>query len=222
MASRIVEETSECRRMIWPGSVPCSAVSSPPDDSAEGPEAGAGQRLQQRLEELEANLDRRVKESYEAGRAHGESAGRAQAEERLRDLLERLSHTIVELAQARVQIYKEAEPDLVKLSLEIARRILRRELTVDPAAVSSLIDSAVQKLHGQLVHKVRVHPDHADIVRASVQQLGAGADVQVIGDPSRERGTVIFELENGSLDASLETQLREIERGLSDQAGNAR
>ena len=215
MVSKLLEAPPDCRRITWPGPARSTAAPILP------PSADDPHPLESRLLELEAGFDRSVKESYEAGRAQGESAGRELAQAEVRDLLERLAHTIAELAQVRAQIYKEAEPDLVKLSLEVARRILRRELTVDPATVTSLIDAAIQKLQGQLVHRVRVHPDHAEIVRASVHQFSAGAEVQVVADPSREPGTVIFELENGSLDASLETQLREIERGLATQSGSA-
>jgi flagellar biosynthesis/type III secretory pathway protein FliH len=39
----------------------------------------------------------------------------------------------------------------------------------------------------------------------------------VLADPSRELGTVIFETQRGNLDASVESQLQEIERGLADR-----
>jgi flagellar biosynthesis/type III secretory pathway protein FliH len=41
--------------------------------------------------------------------------------------------------------------------------------------------------------------------------------VEVIADPSRAVGTVIFETQHGNLDASVESQLQEIERGLADR-----
>jgi flagellar biosynthesis/type III secretory pathway protein FliH len=50
-----------------------------------------------------------------------------------------------------------------------------------------------------------------------LRQAAAAASVEVISDPSREPGTVIFETEHGNLDASVESQLREIERGLADR-----
>jgi flagellar assembly protein FliH len=40
--------------------------------------------------------------------------------------------------------------------------------------------------------------------------------VEVIADASREPGAVVFETERGNLDASVDAQLREIERGLAD------
>ena len=40
---------------------------------------------------------------------------------------------------------------------------------------------------------------------------------EVLTDPSCDPGSVIFETERGNLDASIETQLQEIERGLTDR-----
>jgi flagellar biosynthesis/type III secretory pathway protein FliH len=39
----------------------------------------------------------------------------------------------------------------------------------------------------------------------------------VVPDAARELGSVVFETERGSLDASVDTQLEEIERGLTDR-----
>jgi flagellar biosynthesis/type III secretory pathway protein FliH len=39
----------------------------------------------------------------------------------------------------------------------------------------------------------------------------------VSADPAQERGGVIFETSRGKLDVSIGTQLREIERGLTDR-----
>jgi len=44
--------------------------------------------------------------------------------------------------------------------------------------------------------------------------------VEVVPDASREPGTLIFETERGNLDASVESQLEEIERGLADRLQN--
>ena len=38
-----------------------------------------------------------------------------------------------------------------------------------------------------------------------------------IPDPSREVGSIVFETQRGDLDASVESQLNEIERGLADR-----
>jgi flagellar biosynthesis/type III secretory pathway protein FliH len=43
-----------------------------------------------------------------------------------------------------------------------------------------------------------------------------------VGDVAQSRGGAVFEISRGALDASVDTQLREIERGLADQLGDRR
>ena len=95
--------------------------------------------------------------------------------------------------------------------------MLRRELAIDPEALHGLVLGALQKLQGQELSRVRVHPSHAALVTACLQQAATGCSVEVIADPSRDLGAVIFETQRGNLDASMESQLQEIERGLADR-----
>jgi flagellar assembly protein FliH len=105
---------------------------------------------------------------------------------------------------------------MLRLALEIARRVLRREMAVDPDAIRGLVLAALEKLQGQEVSRVKVHPSHAALIGELLRKSGAGQPVEVIADASREPGAVVFETERGNLDASVDAQLREIERGLAD------
>lgn len=167
-------------------------------------------------------FEARLKEARAAGIREGEAAGRAQAEAELRPVIERLAVAIAEISGLRARLRREAEADLVRLALAIARRILRRELAIDPDAIHGLVLGALEKLQGQEICRVRVHPTHAALVTGCLRQMAAAAPIEVVPDPSREPGTVVFETEHGSLDASVESQLREIERGLSDRLRSSR
>jgi flagellar biosynthesis/type III secretory pathway protein FliH len=48
-------------------------------------------------------------------------------------------------------------------------------------------------------------------------RIPGAAHIEVIGDPTLDRGAVLFETARGRLDASAETQFAEIERGLTDR-----
>ena len=106
---------------------------------------------------------------------------------------------------------------MVQLSLAIARRVLRRELAVDPEALHGLVLAALEKLAGQEICRVKVHPSHAAPVAAALPKPGAGPPIEVIADRSCEPGGIVFETARGNLDVSVESQLREIERGLADR-----
>ena len=167
-------------------------------------------------------VDQRIQEAHAAGVREGEAAGRGRASAELQPVIERLSHAIQEIAGMRARLRREAEGDLLRLATAIARRILRREIMVDPDAMHGLVLGALEKLQSQEITRVRVHPAHAALVTACLRQMVAGSPVEVVADPSREPGAVIFETDRGNLDASVESQLREIERGLADRLQSQR
>jgi flagellar assembly protein FliH len=131
--------------------------------------------------------------------------------------MERLAQSIEDLASLRARLRSEAEADLVQLSLAIARRVLRREMAIDPEALHGLVLGALEKLQGQEICRVKVHPSHAALVSACLRQSVTGSSVEVIADSTREPGAVVFETARGNLDASVDSQLQEIERGLADR-----
>ncbi len=175
------------------------------------------QEFADRLAEVEQQYDLRVRDARAAGIREGEEAGRKRGVAEVQPVIERLTKSINELAQLRGRLRKEAEADTVKLSLAIARRVLRRELSIDPEALHGLVLAALEKLEGQEVTRVRVHPSHVAAVTAVLRQTTAGASVEVSADGSCEPGGVMFETTRGNLDASIEVQLQEIERGLADR-----
>src|SRR5258708_5967365 len=83
----------------------------------------------------------------------------------------------------RSRLYRQAEVDAVRLSIAIARRVLRRELTVDPAAIQGLVTAALEKLQSQEPCRVRMHPDHLPALRVAIDRMGMSAKVEIVPDP---------------------------------------
>jgi flagellar assembly protein FliH len=173
-----------------------------------------------RLAQAERDCRERVQAAQAAGAKEGEAAGRRQAQTELQPVVARLARSIEEMAGMRARFRREAECDLIALAMAIARRVLRREVAVDPDALHGLVLGALEKVQAREVRRVRVHPSHAAMVAACLKEAG-GLAVEVVADAAREPGGVIFESERGNLDASVESQLREIERGLADRLRRA-
>ena len=178
--------------------------------------AGGGQAVGQ-LAQVERQNEERVREARAAGLREGEAAAHNRAAAELKQTLDRVAQSIQDLAGCRARLRHEAEADLVRLALEIARRVVRREIAVDPDALRGLVTAALEKLQGQDISRVKVHPSHAALLAACLKQGAGGNTVEVVADSSREPGTVIFETARGNLDASVDAQLQEIERGLVDR-----
>ena len=184
------------------------------------PVAGASEevlRMRAKLEESHLLMEARAKEAWDNGLRAGEAAARKSQEEQTRATLELLAKTIAEVSSIRGETIRRAEADTVRLAIEIARRVLHRELSVDPSALEALIKAAIARLQTQEIYRVRVHPDLEPLMRSCLEQAGRGSAVELVGDRALAKGGASFEINRGTLDASLDTQLREIEYGLADE-----
>lgn len=172
--------------------------------------------LHGRIVELERALQRDVLSARESAFRAGEAAGREKAVAEVQAAMERLVRSTAELAGTKARLRREAEHDLVQLSIGIARRILRRELTVDPEAIGGLVRAALDKLQARDLCRIRVHPDHQAIVRRLLDRQSV-TSAEVVADAALQPGDVVVESKRGDLDASIESQLTEIERGFADR-----
>ncbi|MEO7649229.1 MAG: FliH/SctL family protein [Bryobacteraceae bacterium] len=169
---------------------------------------------EQQIAAIRREAEQRIAESHGAGYAEGEAAATRRAGEQLQAKLEQLARAIENLAGFRARFRREAEPELVRLAIAIARRILRRELTVDPDALMGVLKAALEKINSAEVHRIRIHPQYARVVRTAMG--GAASQIEIAGDNSVDPGSVLFETSRGSVDAGVETQLGEISRGFAD------
>jgi flagellar assembly protein FliH len=215
----------EVQQVDWetlPGAAPMVASHGaffPHSDTrpaANHPQDSAQDALEKKVHELERQVEKSSQEAFQKGLRQGEAEGRKQAQAQLDAELQRLGQAVADIAGLRHLIRREAEEELVRLALAIARRVLHRELTVDPEALTGLVKAALGKIEIRDTYRVRTHPAHAATVSRCLAQIGAPQKIEVLADTSLEKGSAIFETGRGSLDASVETQLVEIQRGLVD------
>lgn len=189
-----------------------SVEEAPPPPPVSPPQPDPG--IEQRIRDAR---DQGFRDGREQGLREGEAAGRSRAAAELQPVIERLARGIDEIAGLRARFRRESEGDLVRLALAIARRVLHHEVAIDPDALHRLVLGALEKLQSQEICRVRVHPAQATLVKNWLQQINPGCRAEIMADSSREPGGVIFETARGCLDASVESQLREIQRGLADR-----
>jgi flagellar assembly protein FliH len=183
---------------------------------ASAADAGVVLRLQSRIEQLEREMEQRTRQAYQQGHAAGEQTGAQAAAARLDPVYARLARTVEELACLRRRVRVESEEDAVRLSVAIARRVLHRELAVDPDALLGIVKAAFEKIDAREVHRVRLHPEDAPVLQKHFEKTAMPVRIEILADPSLERGSAVFETSRGTLDASVSAQLGEIERGFVD------
>jgi flagellar assembly protein FliH len=173
--------------------------------------------LRRRIAELEAQQTAQVEQARKSGFDQGLKQGRHEAAAEMESALDRLAGTIRDLAQVKRKVRSEAETELVRLSLAIARRILHRELTADPQSLRGVVYAALQQLQNREITRIRVFPAAVPAVRAALERNGGLSAIEIVPDGMLQPGGLLFETALGELDASVDTQLQEIERGFADK-----
>ncbi|MFN7945219.1 MAG: FliH/SctL family protein [Blastocatellia bacterium] len=154
------------------------------------------------------------REARERGLAESRATHQAEVSQAVSELRDRLTTTIEEIAGLRAVVAAQAEHDLVRLALEIARKVIRREVSADPDIVIALARIALERLPSRVAAKVRISPEEFEYVTASSQQLGPDSTIELLADFAIKRGGCVVQGESGTIDARIEEQLAVIERGL--------
>jgi type III secretion system HrpE/YscL family protein len=127
------------------------------------------------------------------------------------------------LATARERVAEaalKARPEVVRLALRVAEKVLRQRIETHPEGVAALVDEALRSFLAQNQTRVilRVHPADEPVLAAHRQRwlernptIGA---IVVVSDDAIGRGGCRLESEFGTVDATVETQLQMIERHL--------
>jgi flagellar assembly protein FliH len=154
--------------------------------------------------------------AYQQGMAAGEGAGAQRAQARLEPVLASFANMVTELEGMRQKLRKEAEEAAVALALEVARRVLHREIATDPEAILGLVKAAFQSCDARETRRLRISPEDAATIRENMARMNLPPGLEVLADRNLVRGSAIFETSRGDLDASVDSQLAEIDRGLAD------
>jgi flagellar assembly protein FliH len=182
----------------------------------EVPSAEAAE-LRERIAELERSCKSEVAEARQTAFQEGLRQGHDESAAAVKASSERVAQMIAELASWKRKVRNEAEMELLKLSLSIARRILHRELLTDTEAIHGLVHAALQKIQNREIWRVRVYPAGADAVRSCLEQIGVRPNIEIVSDAGLKSGDLLIDTAIGELDASVDTQLQEIQRGFADR-----
>jgi flagellar assembly protein FliH len=150
----------------------------------------------------------------------GVKKGKRQAEAELAKVSDALAQALLATGSLRGQLLHEAEDDLLKLSVLIARKIVLRELTTDPGVLADLVRGALDLAAegGEVV--VRLNPEEYAVVikcREFEELLSEKRGIALKGDPAVGRAGCLVETARGNFDAGMEAQLDEIFRRLTEE-----
>jgi flagellar assembly protein FliH len=133
----------------------------------------------------------------------------------LRPVLQQIS---TEMTQVRQSWLAQWEQQAVELSTAIASRVIRCELSRQPNIPITLVAEALKLVAGKPEIRVLLNPeDHrqlGDQIRSLAADMAGVCDATIVADASVTRGGCRIDTRHGTIDQSIEAQLKRIEREL--------
>ncbi|MCZ8512372.1 FliH/SctL family protein [Paenibacillus filicis] len=162
----------------------------------------------------------------EEGFRQGYQEGLAQAEQELQEkyesMLQEASQILEQAYILKQQIVQESEPFLIELSCSIAEKIVRRQLTVESEWVTQLIGEVLARRREKGIITLCVSPAHFTYIQDARDELllhiDSQAELQIIPDASVHDHGCVVRSTFGSIDARIDTQLKEIKNALQQLA----
>ncbi len=195
-------------------------------DSQKGEKNGE-ESIETAQEDNPANepMQRIRQEGYEEGIAQGRTEGREEgkksATEELLPSLTAFKQAAQRLVVLEEQLISRLTPEIVRLALEIAAKVVEKQVEEDREIIASVLARAQLEIQGAQHVRILLNPvDHGALMSAHPDLITVGEDgnrkIDVVSSEEICRGGCRIETELGVLDATIPTQLEEIKRQLLD------
>lgn len=161
----------------------------------------------------QARNDALKQQGYAEGFAQGQAQATLEAQRQMADFVAKQGQ---EAAQHFTEIFASAQAQLVdseqviargvlELACELARQVVRRELSVDPDALKPVIREALGLLMAETkTALVRLNPVDLVALEAATRAEFAGMSLTFLADATLTRGSCLIESAGTVLDGTLE------------------
>lgn len=155
---------------------------------------------------------------YNVGFDEGHASGMAAAEAATGESILRLKALLEGVHQTHATFFRAAEREVVELALQIARKVIEREVENMPDMAIGVIRAALEEMDARTAVRVRVNPADEELLRRRWTQVvpsGIGPDrIELLQDEKVLSGGAIIETTHGQVDAQLETKLAQLGNAL--------
>ncbi|MHB9130793.1 MAG: FliH/SctL family protein [Armatimonadota bacterium] len=206
--------------LLCPGPLPAPEIQIAPLPDFDAIAAEARRKAAQEAEAIIATArceaERIRQQAYEEGLASGREDAKREYDTQLTELNTMVDHVNHE----RDAFFETAEPELVRLSVAIAEKVIAQQLSLKPEIIVNLTRSHMKRIREREVLRIRINPDDmpllSDARQALLNDVDGVREIHLFDDRRVKRGSVVIEAETGSLDARIPSQIDVITKALEE------
>lgn len=160
-------------------------------------------------------------EGLRAGTAQGAQAAMVERRAQLETIENSWKAIAADFVAQREDVLAEARREVIRLSMAIASRVIKRSIEADPSLVVDQVSAALTMVLRPSRVVISINPADRHLVEAALptllRQLADSSHIELADDPKLARGACSLRLADamgGTVNASLESQLDRIAEAL--------
>lgn len=175
--------------------------------------------------EVDSLREKAYKEGYAAGedkgRAAGETEGLHEVQLDWKNLMLESEALINELQTSRMGILKSSEEEMLKLIIAFAKSVIKVEPIAQPEIILHNIDQALNRVSEVDKIVMRINLRDKSMCQAHKDQflarLSSVSELRIVEDSTLSPGGIKIETGVGTIDATIESQAKELEKALLEK-----
>ena len=154
------------------------------------------------------------REAYEKGFEQGQKDGVALGEKKAQETWKKMMALLEELKVLKGKIFEETEEEIIRLSVAMARNIIKKEVAMDSDTLRRSVHHALKYLKDKSFVRVLINPDDMKMLEPYLPEFATDNKIEnfeLAEDHCVDSGGCILETGFGRVNATLEGQLTELE-----------
>lgn len=165
------------------------------------------------------NLISRAREEAETIREAAAKEGYQEGLKQSKDDIQLLRTAIQKYLSAKQEVFEYIAPDILEISVDIAQKIIKKEITQNPEIIIDSIMEILKTLPKEESRiTIRTNPSQVSLLKQEVPEMlnniGLEAKVMIVPDETIYEGGCIVTTTNGVIEATIETQLAVVSEAL--------
>jgi len=178
----------------------------------------AEQILKKAVQEAEG-----IKEqAKESGLEEAQRLAEESASEKVKDAMQTLNDAVVE----RRKIIKDAENEILRLSLKVAEQIIKSEVSLHRDVSLNIVSDAISRVSDREQVIIRVNREDLENIKKYKDRIGSIVDgiksLSIVEDSGVEAGGCVIETNLGYVDARISTKIAAIDEAFRKISSNGK
>jgi len=169
-----------------------------------------------------AEVQQKMDEARVEGKREGFEEARTQLNGPLRDGLQTVETILDEASKFRRELFKESEEEILDLIRAICKKVLGREVSIDPNTLKDIVVQALKHLEHQKKVQVRLNRDDLErfqsVKEDFLKELRGLEELEFIADEAQAAGTASLKTATTTVDVRLDETVDQLLNSIRQEA----